>query len=84
MEEGRDNWKRLENFIHEITKGGLSVMYEVQVHAVALIKRILAVRCESSFRNNSGGKKDLNVIVHCRMIKLTWLHDVNVKKGLVV
>lgn len=31
-------------------------MYDVQVHALGLIKRILAVRCESSFRNNSGGK----------------------------
>ena len=57
MEEGQDNWKRLEIFIGEITKGGGSVMYEVQVHELALIKRILAVRCESSFRNNSGGKK---------------------------
>lgn len=31
--------------------------YKVQVHALALIKRILDVRCESSFRNNSGRRK---------------------------
>lgn len=56
MEKGQDNWKRLEIFICDITEGGQSVMYEVKVHALVLIKRTL-VRCESSFRNNSGGKK---------------------------
>lgn len=44
MEEGQDNCERLESFICEIIKGACSVMHEVQVHALTLIKGIIAVR----------------------------------------
>lgn len=57
MEEGQGDWKRVEIFICVMIEGWWSVKYEVPVHVLALIKKILAVRCESSFRNNSWRKK---------------------------